>query len=278
MNTGIHITVLAENSAGAAGLMGEHGLAFWIEVGDRRILFDTGQGLVLEHNASKLGIDLSQADDLVLSHGHYDHTGGLPRLLPRLSGTRVYVHPAAFERKFHLAEDGKVREVGSPPNVREALEQSDVTRVSTTEATEIIPGLQVTGEIPRCTDYEDTGGRFFKDADCTVADPLLDDQALVIRDGDRIVVILGCTHSGLVNTLKHAATMTGTRRIHAILGGMHLLNASPERIERSLDALERYGCDVIGPCHCTGLRAVAAMLGRWPERIRSISTGTRLVI
>lgn len=277
MDTSIRITVLAENGVGGAGLMAEHGLSLWIEVRGRRVLFDTGQGLVLEHNARQLGIDLAEADDLVLSHGHYDHTGGLPCLLERLSGTRVCFHPAAFQRKFHLIDTGEVRDVGAPLADPSMIEEHAGEAVFSTDTVELSPGVWVTGPIPRATEFEDTGGRFFEDEACTSPDPLIDDQALVIRMEDgRVLLILGCAHAGVVNSLEYAARLAGSETVYGVLGGMHLVNASAERIEWSLDAMERWGCERIGPCHCTGIDAVALMKTRWPDRFVHLRTGSAI--
>ena len=278
MGESIHITVVAENRAGRAGLLGEHGLALWIEAAGRRILFDTGQGLILRHNAEKLGIDLGTADDLVLSHGHYDHTGGLPHILKDLARTRVFVHPVAFGTKYAAGSNGENRFIGSPISKLEQVREHAATLIETAGPTELAPDIWVTGTIPRHTTFEDTGGPFFTDKTCTQPDPLFDDQALVLQSHGKVVLVLGCAHSGIVNTLAYVTELTGTDRVHAILGGMHLANASAERLQRSLEAIERCGCRILAPCHCTGLAATAAMMTRWPDRVVPIATGSCITI
>jgi len=274
----LRITVLVDDTAGGLGILAEHGLAFWIEADGRNLLFDTGQGMALNHNASALGIDLATAGSVILSHGHYDHTGGIPAAAGRFLDAHLYVHPAAFAPKFARRRDG-TGQFASAAAVNADSVGSHVARVVFTgRPTPVSEGIRVTGGIPRSNDFEDTGGPFFLDEACTIEDPLTDDQALYLESSEGIVVLLGCTHAGLVNTLEYIATLTGQDRIHAVLGGMHLLQASDERMARSLQALDRYGVRLIGPSHCTGLRAVARVMTTWPDRFISLKAGTRLTI
>jgi 7,8-dihydropterin-6-yl-methyl-4-(beta-D-ribofuranosyl)aminobenzene 5'-phosphate synthase len=264
MSTQLRITVLVENTAGRRDVLAEHGLALWVETDKRKILFDTGQGLALAHNAQVLGIDLGSADDVVLSHGHYDHSGGLAHL---------YVHPAAVEPKFGARPGHAARYIGAALGSLAELEQTVARLTATRHPTKIADGVWVTGEIPRVTDFEDTGGTFYLDEAGTTLDPLLDDQAMYIETGEGLVVLLGCAHAGLVNTLDYVAAVTGRGRVHAVLGGMHLLHATPERVDRSIAALRHYDVQVVGPAHCTGLNAVARMLNAFPERFVKLAVG-----
>ncbi len=271
------ITVLSENRAGARGLLAEHGWALWIEADGRKILFDTGQGMVLAHNAGKLDVDLSIVDDVVLSHGHYDHTGGLDAVLNGTCRPDVYVHSAAFEAKFGKGADGVARSIGSYAHSADEVRCRSRNVVLTQLPTEIVAGVWVTGEIPRRSDFEDTGGPFFLDKELAKPDPLVDDQAMYIESRKGIVVLLGCAHAGLVNTLDRIAELASRDEIHAVLGGMHLHAASEERIERSGEALERYGVQVIGPAHCTGRQATSRLWERFCNRCVECPTGSRFM-
>ncbi len=269
------ITVLVENTAGGRGLLGEHGLAFWIEHGSRNILFDTGQGLVLSHNARKLGIDLQRTHAVVLSHGHYDHTGGLVDVLRSAWRTKVYAHPAAFSAKFARNADGTSRDVGMPLlDEKRVTEQAELVRV--TEPQPVCGGVRLTGPVPRTTDFENTGGAFFKDKACTEPDGLVDDQAAFIETSAGTVVILGCAHAGVINTLRHVQALTDNRPIHTVIGGMHLLHAGPERMDRTVAALRQLNVQRLAPCHCTGLAGVVRLWSEFPDRCAACHAGTVL--
>jgi len=150
-----------ENTVQRRDLLAEHGLAFWIERDDRRILFDTGQGLTLQHNAATLGIDLSSVDAIIVSHGHYDHTGGLVKALPAFGRADVYAHISAFRDRFIRSDSGQVRPVGSPIESLGWL-NSRVGQVLPTRSgpVRLGGGVNLTGEIPRRNDFEDAGGNF----------------------------------------------------------------------------------------------------------------------
>ncbi len=273
----VEITVLVENTAGGMSLLAEHGLALWMDLDGRKLLFDTGQGMVLERNAAVLGIDLSAAEMLVLSHGHYDHTGGLARTLARFRDTTVYMHPAALEPKYGRDAGGVGRYIGAPRRELADLESQVREVVLTKTPTTLLEGVWATGEVPRATDFEDTGGPFYLDEACTQPDLLLDDQALYIESAQGLVVVLGCAHSGVVNILEHVVSLTGREQVFAVLGGMHLVRASEERVTRSLEALARREVRVMAPAHCTGRAAMMRLWQRFPDRYRDCVTGTRFV-
>lgn len=270
--TPIKITALAENTAGKRELLAEHGLSFLIESGRKKILFDTGQGLALRHNVEKLNIDLKTIATVVLSHGHYDHTGGLTFALNGMNCPRLYVHPEAFSQKYARNPDGSAREVGmTAGNKITAGELAEIIFVE--EKTEIAPGLFLTGPIPRTTDFEDTGGSFFKDPDCRTPDDLPDDQATFIETRNGTVVILGCAHSGVINTLRYIQTLTANRPIHTVIGGMHLVNAGPERMDRTVEELRRFNIQRLIPCHCTGFAAMVCLWNEFPGKCKTCPAG-----
>jgi len=269
----IRITTLVENSVYTARLLAEHGLSFWIEHDNTRILFDTGQSNILIHNAKTLGIDLSKTDAIVLSHGHYDHTGGLPSVLEIAPKAKIYLHPAAVKPKFSR-KASTVKSVGIPEAANKALQNHEV--FWTESPTEIVKGFMVTGRIPRVNDFENVGGDFYLDKDCHKPDELLDDQALFFDSPKGLIVVLGCGHAGVVNTLNYAAKLSGKKHIYAVMGGMHLLRASRQRIEQTETAFREYNLQKIGLAHCTGEDTICRFRVALPNRCFTCEVGTKI--
>lgn len=141
--------------------------------------------------------------------------------------------------------------------------------------TGIIPGIHVTGEIPRRHKIEDTGGPFYQDSECTHKDALPDDQALYIETPKGLIVLLGCGHSGVINTLDYIQQISGAKSIYAVMGGMHLLRASTKRLAFTGDSLERMDVRYLAPNHCTGLDAVCYFKSRFPDAFHESMTGTK---
>jgi len=273
----LSITVLVDNTAMDPALRAEHGLALWIETGDRHILFDTGMSDALLHNAAHMGIDPGTADILVLSHGHYDHTGGLGPLLSA-RGDRlptVYAHPRALAPKYGRNTDGSGRENGMVPAVRAYLTSHSETRL-VEGPTEVVPGVSLTGPVPRETDFEDTGGAFYTDSECRAADPMPDDQAMFADTAAGLVVVLGCAHAGVVNTLRYIRTLVPDRPFDTVIGGMHLGNSSPERMDKTVTALRDMEIRHLYPIHCTGRTAAERFRTELGSRVAEAGAGTRL--
>jgi len=187
-------------------------------------------------------------------------------------GAPIYLHPAAMQPKFSRSSP-KARPIGMSDSAKRAIQDREV--VWTEAPTEILPGVVVTGQVPRVNNFEDVGGAFFLDEKCSEPDGLPDDQTLFIETPKGLVVVLGCAHAGVVNTLNRIADPTAGRQIYAVLGGMHLLNASKERIERTIDVFRRYDLQKIGPAHCTGAKAAKRFKSAFPERCFTCSVGTR---
>jgi len=262
----IEVTILVDNQA-APGLAAEHGFAAWIDLPDRRLLFDAGQGPALATNAAMLSIDLRAADALIVSHGHYDHTGGIPRIVELAPAVQVYVHPDAMRSRYSI-RDGAAKPIAMPEASRSALESLPSARLRwVMQPIGVAEGAGFTGPIARLTDYEDTGGPFFLDREGARPDPIADDAALWIRTDRGLVAIVGCSHAGLINTLRRAQRLGGAPRLHAVLGGFHLAEASEPRLEQTMEALKDLGLELIVPCHCTGDRAVERLRRAFGERV-----------
>ena len=272
----ITLTILAENTARGTGILGEHGLALWIDTGTHRVLFDTGQGMALQPNARRLGIDLATADAIVISHGHYDHVGGLAQALAAAPGAALHLHPAAMQPRFSGSGGPAPGHRVSHPFMETSAFASASRRVITrADAHEIVPGVWSTGEVPRSNDFEDTGGPFYLDAELTRPDPILDEQSLFITTAAGLVVLCGCAHAGVVNTLDHIARLTQHAPVRLILGGWHLENASPRRLAETVRTLHAMPGPRLGFCHCTGAAASRLLWNEFPERCVPVHAGAR---
>jgi 7,8-dihydropterin-6-yl-methyl-4-(beta-D-ribofuranosyl)aminobenzene 5'-phosphate synthase len=274
---GVTILTLVENTVQKLGLIAEHGLSFLIAAPGADLLFDTGQGFALIPNASRMAIDLRRITSVVLSHGHCDHTGGLSRLLSEIGPRPVFAHPAAFSRKYSKKQ-GELRSIGVPES-REALEHAGMQLRTCTHPVEVAPGILATGPIPRVTDFEQSPPHFLMDApdrSGLVQDFLGDDQALILDRHDGPVLVLGCGHSGIVNTLLYAAELTGKKRFPLVIGGMHLIDANETRLVQTLESLRQFEITRIAPCHCTGPRGQFALWQKYGTAFLSNTAGDRI--
>lgn len=269
------ITILVENCAGqGTELMGEHGFAALVETGDFTLLFDTGQGKVLIPNMEGMGIDFSRIQSIALSHGHYDHTGGLPAVLEKAGKRPVYVGEAAFEPKCIFLPQRGERMIGMPGS-RGELEGKGADFRITGKPVELHPEVILTGPIPRVTDFEQVEPMLMVEKDGEkVPDQIPEDQAVILRGDDGITVLTGCAHSGVVNTLLYAKEITGAGTVRSLIGGTHLLFASDERIEKTVAALREMQVKVLAPSHCTGFRATAELHRRIGEIMMPANAGS----
>ena len=246
-----------------------------METKEGTVLFDTGQGQVLIPNAAAMEVDLGRVDRIVLSHGHFDHTGGLRPVLDRIGTREVLAHPEALVSKYSVRK-GNVREIGMPES-RQILERAGASFCLNEEPTEVIPGITLTGRIPRVTDFEKVSSRFQAGSEGNLQqDMLWDDQALIVETEEGPVVVLGCAHAGLINTLLYAKELIGGRCFAGVIGGTHLVDADPVRLERTVDFLKQFDIGRIAPCHCTGFRGQVALWKAFGERFVLNTAGNRL--
>ena len=264
----------------------EHGLSCLLKVyadsEEHVVLMDAGiSAMTLFHNADLLNVDLSQVESVVLSHGHFDHFGGLAELLTRTpEGIPLVFHPDAFlERRLKLPAIGLT--VGLPTLEEKALTEAGAvlheTKHSSTLASDLV---LVTGEVERVTDFE----RGFPWAEAKidgqwVVDPFHDDQGVAVKVKDKgLVVIGGCSHAGIINTVKQAQKATGTDAVHAILGGFHLTGPVFEPIiEPTIEEMKEIGPDYVVPLHCTGWKATNQFAKEMPGQFLLNSVGTTYV-
>lgn len=255
---------------------GEHGVAFLIETESGRVLFDTGQsGTVLLHNLELLGTEPKAISALAISHAHYDHTGGLPALLGQVAEITLYAHPDLFRERFSRRE-GAIKSVGLSLD-RETLAQRLTLQLSA-EPTEILPGVWTTGEI---TDRAEPEGRSAHHLvrglgiEGWEPDPYRDDMALVLETEGGRVVLCGCCHAGLLNTLAHVRRTFGTD-VTAVVGGTHLLHADEAHLRRVIEVLRELGVPRLYLNHCTGQRAYVTLAQAFGEKVAPCPAGTRL--
>ncbi len=273
------ITILCENSVGPlSGTLGEHGFSALIEPteGDP-LLFDTGQGLTLLHNAGRMNKDLSLVKQVVISHGHYDHSGGLMPLLEQCGAKQVLGHPSLFRSRYRVKDTGECYPIAIPAS-REELEQRGAAFDLSKEFRAVAPGIFLTGEVPRVTDFETGDQGLYCDCSGQEPDSTPDDQSLVLETEKGLVLIMGCCHAGFVNTVEHVAYMTGRRDIYAVVGGTHLGFCSQQQLAMTIAAVRTIGIKKLAASHCTGFAASARLSREFPKEFQVAMVGYTLEV
>jgi 7,8-dihydropterin-6-yl-methyl-4-(beta-D-ribofuranosyl)aminobenzene 5'-phosphate synthase len=263
------ITVLCENLVGRLVGAGEHGFSAFVETDRGDYLFDTGSGHSVVANSLVLKKDLRTIRRIFLSHGHYDHTGGLPEVLKLRGNVEVHAHPHLFlDRIAVLKEDDKeIKRFVGIPYKKAYLEFLGANFVLSKDFFEVEKGIFLTGEVPRKTPFEKPDPRLFSEMDGKITqDIFLDDQSLILDTKKGLVVILGCAHSGMINILDHVIDKTGKEKFYAIMGGTHLDFLTPEQLEESIKSLKKMEIERIGISHCTGMRAAFRLHQEFGDR------------
>jgi 7,8-dihydropterin-6-yl-methyl-4-(beta-D-ribofuranosyl)aminobenzene 5'-phosphate synthase len=275
----IKLTTLSENTAGMVGLLAEWGLSILVEVDSYKVLLDTGLDISAAYNAVVMGIDLSTVDRIVLSHGHRDHTGGLRHVLNAMRRKiEVIAHPDIWASKYSRTFS-KQEQYAGIPFAREALENWGASFRLTKEPVWVTDNIVTSGEIPMHTEYEKVDSELFVKEDGELRpDPLNDDLALIVKAEMGLIVILGCGHRGMINTLHHAQAITGEKRIHMVIGGTHLMHASREQIDLTIAELKELGVQKVGVSHCTGLPAAAILFQEFGDSFFFNNTGRAITI
>jgi 7,8-dihydropterin-6-yl-methyl-4-(beta-D-ribofuranosyl)aminobenzene 5'-phosphate synthase len=264
-----------------------HGFSLLIESypeGDgekHTVLLDAGFPVPgIEYNWRTLNVDLAGIEAVLLSHGHVDHFAALGSFLTtRGLPVLLVVHPEAFRKRALIFPDGAkadLERLASP----EALAEMGAKVVLTAEPQTLVPGLISTGEVTRSTAFEKQPPITYIERDGEwVPDHFHDDQGIVAHlRGKGLVIISGCAHAGIVNTVRHAQALTGESQVHAIVGGFHLTGAPAAQVEATIDELAAMAPAFIVPAHCTGFKAQCEFAHRFPGRFVLNSVGTRIVL
>jgi 7,8-dihydropterin-6-yl-methyl-4-(beta-D-ribofuranosyl)aminobenzene 5'-phosphate synthase len=269
------IKALVENMSVSEQYRCEHGLSLYIETEKHKLLFDVGQKDFFIENAGKMGIDLSQVDTLVISHGHYDHGGGLAEFMRINERAKIYVHARAFEKHYSLRAEGIMADIG----LDETLEENE-RLIFNNGYLKIDEELELISEI--------NGNKLLSLSNRTLLmrnkteDNFEHEQSLVITEKGKLVLIAGCAHKGIVNIENHAVALKG-RTIDFVIGGFHLYNPSaktseaPELIKKIAEQLNTTGARYY-TCHCTGNEAYSLLKKEMDEHIDYLATGSKIKI
>lgn len=273
---GVKISIVCENTVGRPiPACGEHGFACLLEGPFGTWLFDTGSGSTLLNNLSVLEHDADAIEGVILSHGHYDHGGGLLPLLQKIGPRPVYAHPEIFRERFWQGQHEE-RNI-SLPQSREELESAGASFLLSNDLTELAPGLYLSGKIHRDNSPEKGDPHLV----CRAADgrgwsedDFSDDAALAVQTPKGLLILLGCAHAGLINTIEHFRRNLKGQRIHAIVGGTHLGPASDTQFEATVAYLLQLDFDRLGVSHCTGQSRSAQLHARFPNKVFFANVGT----
>lgn len=275
--TPLEAVVLRDNTVAREGLKAGHGLAMLIRSRAGSVMFDTGDSAETWENADAMeAVDLSQVCCVALSHGHYDHTNGLPSLLERLGGLMVTAHPAVFEPRCADRPGGE-REYIGPPATREEFEEMGAVFRLSADAVPVAPGIITTGQVPRVSDLAPVSPHLLVERDGQVVeDDFVDDMSLIARLGQGNVLLTGCAHAGLVNIVARATELTGLCPF-AIAGGTHLARESEERIARVAGEIYERGVRQVVPMHCSGERGAALLEKHFAGETLRAGVGSTIV-
>lgn len=254
------VSILTDNIVKKRGFLAEHGLSLYIEHGGINILFDTGQSSVYCHNAVAMGIDLQNTDGIVLSHGHYDHCGGLIHFPKTSKYPAIYAHRQAFyKRYFKISLNKEFKDISIPwglaehPDIQKSL-------IYTPKMLNPYPTVHILTEIPSSTDFEDIAKDFFIfQSEHMITDMFFDEQILVIETKAGLVIFLGCSHLGVINCLNYVRKCFPEQSIYALFAGMHMEEASPLRVEMTIHYMMEYKIQNVVPMHCTGILSICEM-------------------
>lgn len=271
----VELLVLVDNGVSCDTLHKEHGLSVLLQRDGRRMVFDAGEsGSVVRHNAAQLGEELAGVEGAIVSHGHCDHTGGLDTMVAERPGLNIYAHPGAFSRRWSDHAGSSMRDISCPHALAKLCDRGAVfhaIRGPEMLADWLVLSGPIGGQAP-------PGPFVIRKGEEIIVDSFEDELFCLIRGDGGWVVLTGCCHRGLANTLRAARFLAHDEPIRAIVGGLHLHQADETELTGVVGLLERYGSPTLYPCHCTGERAVEFLARRLGEKVRPVQAGCRFSV
>jgi 7,8-dihydropterin-6-yl-methyl-4-(beta-D-ribofuranosyl)aminobenzene 5'-phosphate synthase len=260
----VKVSILCDNAPGRH-MLSEHGLSYHIETNEATLLLDAGASDVFLQNARKMDIDIGKVDAVILSHGHWDHGNGLP-YLPK--GLPLFAHPAVFKKRFHRGRENSYVGLGFEREF--AMEHFDLTLIDSP----VVFGntIHFLGAIPRVNDFESKKTAFVDEVGAP--DFVPDDSGVAIETAQGLIVISGCAHAGIVNTVQHARNITGISTVRAVMGGFHL-KQNDDITRRTINELKKLQVKQVFPAHCTDLPAMAMFFEAFGSK--RICTGDEMI-
>ena len=263
------LTILVDNYVDLQKLKAEHGLSILIEVDNEKILFDCGQSDLVLNNAKVLGIELNKITKIVLSHAHYDHTGGLMPILKYLNREiDIYAHPLIFEGKFGEYKDfnsfSTNKYIGIPEG-KEIYEKKGAKFLLSKEPVRLSDNIYFSGQINKDSKEKSEDIFFIKENNNLVKDPIHDDISIFINLPELLVIVTGCAHSGILNILNKSKDLKLNNKKLAIIGGLHLSKKDNSHIDNIISEFKKYNIKLLVPMHCTGFNAFGKLMNSFSD-------------
>lgn len=286
----IRVTTLAENHPNPVLCVpGEHGLSMKVEYKGNSLLFDTGQTGIFLDNADKMNIDLTDINDIILSHGHYDHTGGLQSFLEKYSGKDIYVGRNFFEKKYRKNPDGSIVYNGNPFLSEDSTEQADPDNVAVIKESgstvhiinnciyKMDAGVWLVRDFEMKNSFEKLNGSFYVGRNSEYyPDRFPDEVVLCLETTKGIVILAGCSHAGIINIVETVKGHFTGKPIRGIIGGTHLIHAGEERLNRTIEELKKQNLEFLAVSHCTGDDNIYRIRKEFGERFIMNITGNQI--
>lgn len=264
----MRIVTLCENRLEPSfGLKASHGLSLYIEYKDYHLLYDVGQDDVFLENAKILGIDLSKCENIIVSHGHLDHAGGLAFLKNKVNLNKVIINKNAFKERVRLNHE-KIMDIGISNKLRDLNIGKDINgNFELTKGVWCISNVEILND-----SYGLEKGLFIRDDEGNLKDDTFEDELnLAIETSKGLVVVSGCSHRGVINILRNAQKTTGINKINTFVGGLHLNSASKEEVLKVIDKLKEFNINRLIVGHCTGPEAIALIKQYMPENTEVVN-------